>query len=86
MEKVLSLEDTVKMMLSKDYKERFKAEYHQLVNRYVGLKTMLEKWDYGTLDFKPTCTKDIYKAQLDAMGKYIAMLEMRAVFEKIDIS
>lgn len=82
----MELKDTVDMMLSEDYKERFKAEYYQLVNRRKGLMTMLEKWENGTLDFKPVCIKDSYKAQLDAMESYIAMLEIRAYFEKIDLS
>lgn len=82
----MELKDTVNMMLSEDYKERFKAEYYQLVNRRKGLMTMLEKWENDTLETKSVCTKDIYKAQLDAMENYIAMLEIRAYFEKIDLS
>ncbi len=39
----MKLADTVEMMNSVDYKERFKAEYAQLVIRYNGLKKMLEK-------------------------------------------
>lgn len=80
----MELKDTIDMMLSEDYKERFKAEYYQLVNRRKGLMTMLEKND--TSENKSACTKDIYKAQLDAMENYIAMLEIRAYFEKIDLS
>lgn len=30
----MELKDTVEMMLSADYKERFKAEYYQLKIRY----------------------------------------------------
>ena len=33
----MKLKDTVEMMNSNDYKERFKAEYYQLVTRYKGL-------------------------------------------------
>lgn len=44
------LKDTVEMMNSDDYKERFKAEYYQLVIRYNKLKSMLVKWDKGTLN------------------------------------
>lgn len=39
----MRLKDTVEMMNSTDYKERFKAEYHQVVIRYQKLKAMLEK-------------------------------------------
>ena len=45
----MTLQDTVALMNSADYKERFKAEYYQLANRFKGLKTMLEEWDRGKL-------------------------------------
>ena len=38
----MTLQDTVALMNSADYKERFKAEYYQLANRFKGLKKMLE--------------------------------------------
>ena len=37
----MELKDTVSLMQSADYKERFKAEYYQLVIRYKKLKAML---------------------------------------------
>ena len=86
MKKILTLEETAKMMLGEDYKERFKAEYYQLVNRYEGLKLMLKKWDAGTLDIKPACSRAIYSIQIDAMERYIVVLELRASTEKIDLS
>ena len=55
-----TLKETVEMMNSADYKERFIAEYEQLVIRYTGLKNMLEKWDKGELNFKPTCPRSTY--------------------------
>lgn len=42
--KPMELADTAEMMMSKDYKERFRAEYCQVVIRYQKLKAMLEKW------------------------------------------
>lgn len=41
----MELRDTIDMMQSDDYKERFKAEYYQVGIRYEKLKTMLERWD-----------------------------------------
>lgn len=81
----MTLKDTVEMMNSDDYKERFKAEYYQLVTRYRGLKTMLEKWDCHELNFEPTCPRSIYNMQIKAMVDYIAVLEARAVMEEIDL-
>lgn len=79
----MKLADTVEMMNSADYKERFKAEYAQLVIRYNGLRNMLEKWDNGTLEFEPTCPRSTYNMQIKAMTDYIAVLEARAVMENV---
>ena len=45
----MELKDTVEMMNSEDYKERFKAEYCQTVIRYRKLKNMLDRWDKASL-------------------------------------
>lgn len=79
------LADTVEMMNSSDYRERFKAEYAQLVVRYHGLCRMLEKWDNGTLEFIPTCPRSIYNMQIKAMENYITVLEVRADMEEISL-
>lgn len=81
----MTLKDTVEMMNSNDYEERFKAEYYQLVTRYRGLKSMLTKWDEGTLSFEPTCPRSTYNMQIKAMTDYIAILEARAVMEDVDL-
>lgn len=79
----MELKETIEMMQSKDYKERFKAEYHQVVIRYQKLDAMLQKWDKGELNFKPTCPRSTYNMQVKAMTDYIAVLEARAVMEGI---
>lgn len=81
----MTLKNTVKMMCSDDYKERFRAEYAQLVNRYYGLCRMLEKWDNGALGFEPTCPRSTYNMQTKAMEDYIAVLEARAVMEDVTL-
>ena len=81
----MELRDTIALMNSADYKERFKAEYLQVVVRYEKLKAMLEKWDAGKLDFTPTCPRSTYNIQIKAMTDYIAILEARAVMENIDL-
>lgn len=78
-----TLKDTVELMTSSDYKERFVAEYEQLVIRYKGLRNMLDKWDRSELDFTPTCPRSTYNLQLKAMEDYIVVLEARAVMEGI---
>lgn len=79
----MELKDTVEMMNSDDYKERFKAEYNQVVIRYKKLAAMLTKWDKGELEFTPTCPRSTYNMQIKAMTDYIAVLEARAVMENV---
>ena len=81
----MELKDTVKMMSSEDYKERFIAEYCQVKIRYEKLKYMLERWDNELLDFVPTCPRSTYDIQIRAMSDYIAVLEARAVMEGITL-
>ena len=81
----MELRDTVEMMNSADYKERFKAEYQQNVIRYQKLAAMLEKWDKGKLEFEPVCPRSTYNMQIKAMTDYIAVLEARAVMEGISL-
>lgn len=81
----MELKDTIDLMTSSDYKERFKAEYYQLKIRYYKLRNMLDKWNKNLLDFTPTCSKGTYIEQLNCMERYIATLEMRADIENIEL-
>lgn len=82
---MMELKDTITMMQSADYKERFKAEYQQVVIRYQKLNAMLQKWDNGELNFQPTCPRSTYNMQIKAMTDYIAVLEARAATEGIEL-
>ena len=79
------LKDTVKMMESADYKERFKAEYLQLKIRTKGLSDMLKSYKEGTLNFKPSCSYDLLHTQLIGMELYKNVLKERAKIENIDL-
>lgn len=79
------LRETIEMMNSEDYKERFKAEYYQVVIRYQKLKSMLDKWDNDQLEFTPTCPRSTYNMQITTMTDYIAVLEARAVMEGVEL-
>ena len=79
----MELKDTIEMMQSPDYRERFKAEYYQVKTRYDKLHKMLVKADAGTLDFTPTCPLELLKEQKSFMGKYLNCLEVRAEIEGI---
>ena len=81
----MELKDTIEMMTSPDYKERFKAEYHQTRIRYDKLHKMCIKCEAGTLDFTPTCSLELLKEQKSAMGNYLYCMEMRAEIEGIKL-
>lgn len=81
----MELKDTIEFMQSDDYKDKFKAEYWQVADRYKKLSAMLVKWDKGELNFTPTCPRSTYNMQLKAMTDYMAVLEIRAVAEGIEL-
>ena len=81
----MNLHDSVEMMNSSDYKERFKAEYYQLLFRIDALTGMLIKWENNRLDFKPKCSKETLENQVIFMQGYIGILRLRAEIEGIDI-
>lgn len=81
----MELQDTIELMQSKDYKERFKAEYYQTKIRYEKLHKMVIKYEAGTLNFTPNCSLELLKRQAAAMGNYLYCLEMRAEIEGIEL-
>ena len=76
---------TAKGMNSKDFKDRFKAEYKQLTIRAEGLSNMLDKMKNRTLDFTPKCSYEILNRQLEYMKDYKGVLEERASIEGINL-
>ena len=81
----MNLNDTVEMMNSKDYKERFKAEFYQLLIRLDSLTSMIIKWENNMLDFEPKCSKETLENQVIFMKGYVDILLLRAKMEEIDL-
>lgn len=81
----MELKETIEMMNSEDYKERFKGEYYQVKIRFEKLNIMIGKYETGTLDFTPKCSLPILKNQLTIMKQYIKILERRAEIERIEL-
>ena len=78
----MELKDTIKLMESEDYKERFKAEYYQTKIRYDKLHRMITKYEAGTLEFEPKCQIELLQEQANFMGRYLHTLEIRAEIEE----
>lgn len=84
-DKNMELKDTVEMMQSDDFKERFRAEYFQTKIRYDKLDEMTVCYEAGTLPFTPNCSLELLKEQKKYMGNYIRCLKIRAQIENIDL-
>lgn len=81
----MELSDTVELMNNEDYKKRFIAEYVQTRIRYKKLNNMLNEYKARVLSFVPNCPIDLLELQLEHMGYYLQILEIRALIEKIDL-
>lgn len=91
----VELKDTIPMMNSDDYKERFKAEYYQTKARYEKLKafnTRIEAanrtgYSLGKRVAMPKhdCPDELLRDQQHTMGEYLHFLEVRAVIENIEL-
>ena len=79
----MQLKDTIEMMNSEDFKERFKAEYFQLSIRLDALTGMLYKWKNNMLDFEPKCSKETLENQVIFMQGYLDILRLRSELEEI---
>ena len=81
----MEMKDTVELMLSDNYIDRFKAEYYQTKTRYDRLHYMIIKYEAGTLAFEPKCPIELLKDQAKYMGMYLHQLEVRAEIEGIKL-
>lgn len=93
----MELKNTINFMNSKDYKERFIAEYWQTKIRYEKLKTFNAKIEAAQRvrfsdivekipEPKHDCPTELLEEQQRAMGQYLHILEVRAVIENIDLN
>lgn len=90
----MELKETITMMTSQDYKERFKAEYYQTKIRYEKLKEFNTKIEAARRTHymdekypmpKHDCPDELLIEQQSIMGQYLHVLETRAVIEGIEL-
>lgn len=85
----MELRETIDLMCSSNYKERFIAEYRQTKIRYEKLKNFCNKIEVETMLGKEV-NKHNYQLQLlreqqKYMGLYLSILEKRALIENIKL-
>ena len=78
-EQIKNLNDTIPLMVSGDYKERFKAECYQTAIRTDALTIMIDKHERGELFYI-----ELLKRQREAMLAYMNILLERAKIEGIE--
>ena len=81
----MELKDTIDLMQSEDYKERFKAEFYQVRTRREKLIDLLDRWNRGALGFEPKCSFELLCTQRDIMSAYLSVLRERAKIEGIQL-
>ena len=85
----MKLNETVKLMNSADYRDRFKAEYFQLKIRMEKLRKLLmrietdEEKHISTVNHD--CPTRVLYSQYEKMDDYLATLEQRAIYENINL-
>lgn len=88
---VIDITKTAELMNSSDYKERFVAEYFQTKIRYERLKAFNNKIEANICSSKVEmpvhdCPANMLREQQKVMGKYLHILEVRAIIEGIDLN
>lgn len=80
----MELKETALMMLSEDYKERFKAEYYQLKIRLEKLNATIVKKAVNP-EVAPETSYLMLKQQSMIMEAYLKCLDERAMAEHITL-
>ena len=96
----MELKETISIMQSDNYKDRFKAEYWQTKIRYEKLKDFCNKIEARDVlrfnahpDYQPSmlepikhdCPFELLRTQQRQMGEYLHTLELRAEIERIEL-
>ena len=82
---MLELIDTVNMMTSEDWKDRFKAEYLQTKIRYEKLHKLIVKREVGKIGFETPISLKSWINQAKYMGLYLYELEKQAAIHGIEL-
>lgn len=84
----MELKETVELMNSVDYKDRFIAEYNQTKIRYEKLKNFCNKIEVEEMLGKKVvtqhdCPLELLQEQQEYMRLYLSVLEKRALIENV---
>lgn len=77
--------EITELLLSDDYKDRFKGEYWLVATKYEKLKKLINDYTNDRLDFEPTCPSNKLLEQAACMRGYWECLRERAEIEGIEL-
>lgn len=83
-EKAMKLEKTVDMMLSEDYAEQLKAEYHQAVYRRNKLQKQFKEYEAGG-SHKDLGDMVMLRWKLRALDDYIFVMKAQAEMDNVSL-
>ena len=83
--KMMELKDTVDLMTSADWKDRFIAEYLQTKIRYEKLNRLIVKRMVGKTYFETPIPMESWREQALHMGGYLLELEKQAALHGIEL-
>jgi hypothetical protein len=81
----MELKDTVELMISSEWEDRFKAEYLQTRIRYEKLHKMIVMREVGKQTFNTPIPLESWKEQAHHMGMYLYELEKQAAIHGIEL-
>jgi len=89
MRKFSTLSETVELMNSESYKNRFIGEYHQTKIRYEKLKDFCNRIEAARVSCmeepKHDCSLELLREQQRIMERYLHIMEIRAIIEEIEL-
>ena len=81
----MDLKDTIELMISEKWEDRFIAEYLQLKIRYEKLHKMIVGREVGKMTFNTPIPLESWKTQAQHMGLYLYELEKQAMIHGINL-
>ena len=81
----MELKDTIELMQSADYKDRFRAEYAQADIRIRKLGAFLDKLASGEAQQRYETQQEVLKSQHAVLCTYLEILRVRAKNEGIEL-
>ena len=72
-------------MESANYEQSFRGEYRELSERHKALCDMIARYEAGLLNDDLPCSISLLSEQCAVMGRYLSILETRAIIENIEL-